>query len=535
MRNFGLVRDRLKNIVLRRRRGHHRGSVGGARGADDPRAQPARREGSREEAPRGRAQRGPRRQRGRPRRRRKNNDPSASAGRSRGRSRNALPRSRNSRGSAPRRILTASSFAPSRAGAAPAAGGLRRAPPTAPAGAMTAPGCNAAGCRERLGGSWPSTQPRPTAAPRRLRRRPSAPTAAPEPWPDPSARSARRARRAAEGGGRLREGSARLPRDDHADRQHHYEDRKRRKILTALDTRDRRSRSKGLATRAKRPSALEEFVAKYSGPNAHPENTPDAMFRLGRPLRGARPREERRRRARRTRLAQAIALYKRIIREFPKYRELAGVYYYLGPRAQRLEPPAEAQQVWRSLVCHNRLPVPGRGRPEGPERDTVGKLPQDHDADYWKGWENRHRSRSTSPRPRPGPPKRRPKKTARSRRKRTNSTPTSATRRSTSRTRIPTTCRPIPQKVKLGAGAPLRREVWWLIGDYHFNEIDPAGGPFNYNRAESAYRHSLKFKKPPIYGVAMYKLAWTYFKQQRYERASASSSSCSATPTSRRS
>jgi tetratricopeptide (TPR) repeat protein len=27
----------------------------------------------------------------------------------------------------------------------------------------------------------------------------------------------------------------------------------------------------------------------------------------------------------------------------------------------------------------------------------------------------------------------------------------------------------------------------------------------------------LKFKKPPVHGVAMYKLAWTYFKQQRYE------------------
>ena len=29
----------------------------------------------------------------------------------------------------------------------------------------------------------------------------------------------------------------------------------------------------------------------------------------------------------------------------------------------------------------------------------------------------------------------------------------------------------------------------------------------------------MKYKKPPLYGVAMYKLAWTYFKQQRYETA----------------
>ena len=55
------------------------------------------------------------------------------------------------------------------------------------------------------------------------------------------------------------------------------------------------------------------------------------------------------------------------------------------------------------------------------------------------------------------------------------------------------------------------------MGDYYFNELDPGGGPFNYNRAESAYQHALKYNKPPVYGVAMYKLAWTYFKQQRYE------------------
>jgi hypothetical protein len=29
----------------------------------------------------------------------------------------------------------------------------------------------------------------------------------------------------------------------------------------------------------------------------------------------------------------------------------------------------------------------------------------------------------------------------------------------------------------------------------------------------------MQFKKPPLYGVSMYKLAWTYFKQQRYETA----------------
>src|ERR1700744_57011 len=35
----------------------------------------------------------------------------------------------------------------------------------------------------------------------------------------------------------------------------------------------------------------------------------------------------------------------------------------------------------------------------------------------------------------------------------------------------------------------------------------------------SAYERSMKFTKPPLYGVAEYKRAWTYFKQQRYHTA----------------
>ncbi len=78
-------------------------------------------------------------------------------------------------------------------------------------------------------------------------------------------------------------------------------------------------------------------------------------------------------------------------------------------------------------------------------------------------------------------------------------------------------CKAVPQKTGPGQEPRYIAEVWWLIGDYHFNEVDQAGGPFNYNRAEAAYQQSIKFKKPPVHGVAMYKLSWTYFKQQRYE------------------
>ncbi|WP_438014741.1 hypothetical protein WMF18_28115 [Sorangium sp. So ce315] len=289
--------------------------------------------------------------------------------------------------------------------------------------------------------------------------------------------------------------------------QHHYEDRRRR-ILSALD-REIETERKGLRdAREEAIRRLEVFVQRYSGPNAHPENTPDAMFRL------AALYEERARTDADASedlgvaLLPAIALYKRVISEFPQYRELAGIYYYLGHALNDSARFPEAQQVWRSLVCHNKYPYPVAPDPNDPTRDTVGRLPQDHDADYWTGWEARHPTPiGSTPGGRAFQPARRAVR---------GQAPI-VEDETIYVSPYPDECQPIPQKTALGAEPRYIAEVWWQIGDYHFNEIDRAGGPFNYNRAESAYRQSIKYKKPPVHGVAMYKLAWTYFKQQRYE------------------
>jgi hypothetical protein len=300
--------------------------------------------------------------------------------------------------------------------------------------------------------------------------------------------------------------------------QHHYEDRRKR-ILTALDN-EINTENKVLGdAREEAIKRHEEFVAKYSGANKDPENTPDKMFRLA-ALYEERARDKEDEKEVNAGLAQAIHLYKQIIHDFPQYRELAAIYYYLGHALKDSGRLAEAQQVWRSLVCHNKYPYPVAPDPKDPDKDTVGKLPQDHDADFWKGWDNRH----------PDPVDVAAKKA--------KAAPHRAVTKKKSKQQeeedqvyadpggpdetiyvspYPEECTSIPQKTNPGEEPRYINEVWWLIGDYHFNEIDPAGGPFNYNRAESAYRHSLQFKRRPVYGVAMYKLAWTYFKQQRFE------------------
>ncbi|WP_437709138.1 hypothetical protein WMF45_32985 [Sorangium sp. So ce448] len=385
---------------------------------------------------------------------------------------------------------------------APAASAVPAAAPTTAAPTTAAPGATAAPTTPAPGATAPAVPAvQPFAPPMSVGRKQAPPP--PPPTPAQLAALAALEKEAAAYEKAARDYRSAITRIV----QHHYEDRRRR-ILSSLD-REIEIERKGLRdAREEAIRRLEVFVERYSGPNAHPENTPDAMFRL------AALYEERARTDTdasedlSVALLPAIALYKRVIREFPQYRELAGIYYYLGHALNDSVRFPEAQQVWRSLVCHTKYPYPVEVDPKDPTRDTVGKLPQDHDNDYWTGWEARH----------PTP---------------IGSTPggraLQATRKG-ARGRAPVTedetayvdpypddCQPIPQKTALGAEPRYIAEVWWQIGDYHFNEIDRAGGPFNYNRAESAYRQSIKYKKPPVHGVAMYKLAWTYFKQQRYE------------------
>ncbi len=292
--------------------------------------------------------------------------------------------------------------------------------------------------------------------------------------------------------------------------KHHYEERKRR-ILSALDRELTIEKKALIDAREEAIRRLEIFIEKYSGANAHPENTPDAMFRLAALY-------EEKARADETdisdeqlaeRLQKAITLYKRIIKEFPKYRELAGVFYYLGHALSDSNRKPEAQQVWRSLVCKNEYAYPVEADAKDPNKDVVFPLPQDHDDKYWQEWERRHPEPMKTKGPKgPAKPAAKPGK---------RPAADDLVDESSFQNPFPSTCVAIPQKTLAGAEPRYVAEVWWLIGDYHFNEIGREGGAFNFNRAQAAYTNSLRFKKPPIYGVSMYKLAWTYFKQQRFK------------------
>ncbi len=289
----------------------------------------------------------------------------------------------------------------------------------------------------------------------------------------------------------------------------HYEARRRR-MLAGLDREIGIEQAELVKARDEAITRLEEFVQRYSGPNAQPDATPDAMFRL------AALYDER---ARATTamdisggLKPAIALYKRIVREFPNYRELAGVYYYLGHALNDSNRLDEAQQVWRSLVCFNLYPYPVPTDPADPDKDIIKPLPQDHDQAYWTEWHRRYPTPETL---KTGGKAKGPKAKA-------AATASLENEDTVFHDPFPASCTPVPQSVDPGRDPRYLAEVWWKIGDWYFDELDPSAGPFSLNRAVSAYRHSMDAankEKGVLYGVSMYKLAWTYFKQQRYEAA----------------
>ncbi|HSC85666.1 MAG TPA: hypothetical protein VLC09_00265 [Polyangiaceae bacterium] len=278
--------------------------------------------------------------------------------------------------------------------------------------------------------------------------------------------------------------------------RHHYEDRRRR-VLAAIDGEIQIEKDAFVAARDEAIVRLEEFIVRYSGEHADPEATPDAMFRL------AALYEERARESDDADLIEglrpAIALYRDVVAAYPGYREAAAVHYYLGHALTDSGRLSEAQQAWRSLVCHNRYQV--TSDPTKPEALRVQVLPQDHDEEFWTGWYNRH------PIPLDQLGKRgNPKQVTARDEELVFGDPYEG-------------CEPIPQIAEPGEEPRYLGEVWWQLGNHHFDGIDRESGPYNLNRAVSAYEHGLVFHKPPLYGVTLYKQAWTYYKQQRYQAA----------------
>lgn len=192
----------------------------------------------------------------------------------------------------------------------------------------------------------------------------------------------------------------------------------------------------------------------------------------------------------------AIVLYMQIIRDFPETASAAPSHLFLGYDLHAAGHQQEAQHVFRSLVCSNHVSFvpPAQLVATFP----VKPLPQNHDEAYWRAWETNHRV----------PIDRLPKKKG--------AKPDDET---VFINPYPPDCKPLLTPTSNGQTPPYVGNAWWEIGEFHFNQIDPAEGPYSFNRAAAAYQNAILHGNPTMRTLAIYKLAWTYFKQQRYEAA----------------
>jgi tetratricopeptide (TPR) repeat protein len=157
-----------------------------------------------------------------------------------------------------------------------------------------------------------------------------------------------------------------------------------------------------------------------------------------------------------------INLYRRLLTEFPTYRFLDATYYLLGFCLGEMGEDAQAKQALLALVCANKYkPL-----------DTAA----------------------------PSPPP---------------SKPTAVTSMKAAVTGANNSAddAPYAQCVPVKKDSKFIPEAWTRVGEFHFDN------PAELRLAIAAFRKVLTFKDSPYYDRALYKLAWSYYRDNRFPEA----------------
>ncbi|MDW8246604.1 MAG: tetratricopeptide repeat protein [Sandaracinaceae bacterium] len=258
-------------------------------------------------------------------------------------------------------------------------------------------------------------------------------------------------------------------------------------ILRREYERRRRERGQGYARQIKEEERLqaealnkaielfERFIQRYP---SDPTYTPDAMFRLGELYyeRSAIQFAELSSRDSGTvsqpNYMPTIEVYRELIRRFPNYRQIDGVYYLIGYCLNEMGQMEEALLAWLNLVCANRYRYEGRLPSEVEEREEGGK---DRPLGSHPSLEIGSKKGVSSSQEVFVDPY--------------------------------ADCRPISET------AGFVSETWLRIGEYHFDN-DPR--PYAIERAISAYSKVLVDPQDRNYNLALYKVAWAYYRATKH-------------------
>ncbi|MEM9071309.1 MAG: tetratricopeptide repeat protein [Myxococcota bacterium] len=240
---------------------------------------------------------------------------------------------------------------------------------------------------------------------------------------------------------------------------------------------------------------FERFIRRYPD---DPTYTPDAMFRLGElyyerssiDFQRAYDQAQAQRDAGETEVDlpetpdfnPTIELYQRLVRAFPDYRRLDGVYYLIGYCLNEMGRLEEARDAWLALVCSNRYQYdPDRVAREAAEAAAAeeaageGEDPaEEHPAlslDVGEDGEAAEAVGFVNPY---------------------------------------SECRPITDE------AQFLSETWFRIGEYHFDDY---ADPHALELSIAAYNRILEDPEDRNYNLALYKVAWAYYRASRYPEA----------------
>ncbi len=231
---------------------------------------------------------------------------------------------------------------------------------------------------------------------------------------------------------------------------------------------------------------FEEFLRRYP---RHPKYAPDAMFRLGELYfeRSAVEFQNLYDQAQAAREAgdltaedqlpsspdftPTVLLYKSLARRFPDYERSDGVYYLIGYTLNEMGRPEEALAAWLALVCANNYDYNPDWRPPSADASLAAQ------AKY-------------------------PALTLDGR-------PLGATVRGVF-VNAYARCEPISEQARFVS------ETWFRIGEYHFDDF---GGDHALDLSIAAYGRILENSEDRNYNLALYKVAWAYYRASRYPEA----------------
>ena len=231
---------------------------------------------------------------------------------------------------------------------------------------------------------------------------------------------------------------------------------------------------------------FEDFIRRYP---SHSKYTPDAMFRLGELYfeRSAVDFQKLYDDAQAARDAgdlsaedslptspdftPTVDLYKTLARRFPAYERSDGVYYLIGYTLNEMGRPEEALAAWLALVCSNKYDYDPDWRPPPADASLAAQA--------------RYPALTLDGRPLGAPVR-------------------------GAFVNPYETCKAITPQARFVS------ETWFRIGEYHFDDF---GGTNALDLSIAAYGQILGNPQDRNYNLALYKVAWAYYRASRYQDA----------------